>query len=161
MRANRSLLGAGAALASSLALVTAMVAPVAARSEIFTISIDLDEGGAGERFESDSALLCPEGEALTDFERFSGAEQSAGGSFHLTKLIVCDDGSGSFVIRVDAGANFVVGTGTTGGWSVVPGSGTGDYVGLRGGGSIVGTNVDDTGDEPFDLVDRYYGRLSL
>jgi hypothetical protein len=122
---------------------------------IITIAIDLDTGV--ETFTSDSALLCPSGVATTDFERGAGNFQTAG-SFHLTKLLTCDDGSGSFVIRVDAASNFRVGDGTTGGWSVVPGSGTGDYVGLRGGGSIVGVNSDAP---PIDLTDFYFGTLRL
>jgi hypothetical protein len=122
---------------------------------LITIAIDLDTGV--ETFTTDSPLLCPSGDATTDFERGAG-NFGAAGSFHLTKLLTCDDGSGSFVIRVDAGANFVVGNGTTGGWSVVPGSGTGAYVGLRGGGSLVGTNTDT---QPIDLIDSYFGSLRL
>lgn len=80
------------------------------------------------------------------------------GTFHLNKLLVCDDDSGSFVIRVDAASNFLVGSGTTGGWSVVPGSGTGDYVGLAGGGHVVG--VDQDGPD-VDLIDYYSGSLRL
>jgi hypothetical protein len=155
MRTNRSLVQAAAVLASVLLLLVATVAPVAARTELFTVAIDLDEGGAGEEFASDHPNLCEEGDAITDFE-FPAGNFEAAGSFHLTKLIECGDGT--FVIRVDAGTNFVTGGGTTGGWSVVPGSGTGAYEGIRGGGSVVGLNVDD---EPFDLVDHYYGRLTF
>ncbi len=100
---------------------------------------------------------------MSDGSRDHGLHFGAGnfnkaGSFHLAKLITCDDGSGSFVIGVNAGSNFVVGNGTTGGWSVVPGSGTGDYVGLNGGGSVVGIDSDVP---PIDLVDHYYGSLTL
>ena len=157
MPAHRAFVAAGAAVLSSLLLVAAIVAPVAARTEVFTIAIDLDEGGGGERFESDNSLLCPEGDAFTSFEHGNGNFVVAA-SFHLTKLIVCEDGSGTFRIRVDAGTNFVVGDGTTGGWSVVPGSGTGDYVGLKGGGSVVGINSDEG---PIDLVDHYFGRVGF
>jgi hypothetical protein len=143
------------ALGASLLLLAASAGTAgAARSELFTIDIDLD-GGGGERFTSDSPLLCPSGEAFTDFHH-GGGNFVVAGSFHLTKLIVCDDDSGSFVIRVNAGTNFVVGDGTTGGWSVVPGSGTGDYEGLRGGGNIVGINSDTP---PIDLTDHYFGSL--
>ena len=122
---------------------------------IITIEVDLDTGT--ETFTADSPLLCPSGDAFTDFERGAGNFRAAG-SFHLTKLLVCDDGSGSFVIRIDAASNFVVGSGTTGGWSVVPGSGTGDYVGLKGGGNVIGINSDEP---PIDLVDSYFGSLRL
>ena len=130
-------------------------AAAAGPSEILTIDIDLDTGV--ERFESDSPLLCPSGDAFTDFERGAGNFERAG-TFHLTKLLVCDDGSGSFVIRVDAASNFVVGDGTTGGWSVVPGSGTGDYAGLKGGGNVVGIN---SSTQPIDLTDHYFGSVRL
>ena len=100
-------------------------------------------------------MLCPSGDAFTDFHHGGGNFVKAG-SFHLAKLIVCDDDSGSFVIRVNAGTNFVVGDGTTGGWSVQPGSGTGAYVGLSGGGSVVGI---DSHTPPIDLNDHYFGSL--
>jgi hypothetical protein len=128
---------------------------VARASEILTIDIDLDTGI--ETFTSDSPLLCPSGDAFTNFERGAGNFEVAG-TFHLTKLLVCDDGSGTFVIRVDAASNFVVGDGTTGGWSVVTGSGTGAYAGLKGGGNVVGIN---SGTQPIDLTDHYFGSLRL
>ena len=102
-----------------------------------------------------ASLLCAEGDAFTDFHRAAGNFNQAG-TFHLDKLIVCD--GGTFVIRVDAASNFVTGGGTTGGWSVVPGSGTGDFEGLTGGGTVVGINSDEA---PIDLVDHYFGSLRI
>ena len=122
-----------------------------------TIAIDLDTEPSTETFTTASPLLCPSGDAYTDFHRGAGNFNQAG-SFHLNKLLVCGDGSGSWLIRVDAGANFVHGNGTTGGWSVVPGSGTGDYEGLQGGGNVVGINSDT---QPIDLTDRYYGSVGF
>ncbi len=148
---SRVALATGGAL---LLLCVAVGAATAARNaELMTISIDLDSGL--ETFTTDSPLLCPSGVAVTDFERAAGFIGAAG-SFHLSKTLTCDDGSGTFRIRVDAATNFVVGDGTTGGWSVVPRSGTGAYVGLKGGGSVVGTNSDEP---PVDLVDHYFGSL--
>lgn len=141
------------ALGASLFLVVASSGAVMARSELFTIAIDLDAGT--ERFASDSPLLCPAGDAFTDFHHGNGNFDQAG-SFHLAKLIVCDDDSGSFVIGVNAGTNFVVGDGTTGGWRIQPGSGTGAYVGLSGGGSVVGIN---SHTPPVDLNDHYFGSV--
>ena len=147
------------AVASGVALLLLGVAVGAASgarsAQLITIEIDLDTGA--ETFTTDSPDLCPSGVAITDFERGAGFIGAAG-SFHLSKTLICDDGSGSFVIRVDAATNFVVGSGTVGGWSVVPRSGTGDYVGLGGGGSLVGTNSDQA---PIDLIDHYYGSLRL
>ena len=160
MRPARPLAGAATLAAGLLVLAAAVNGAMAARSAVIEIAIDFnDPGPAVERFTTDSPLLCSEGDALTDFHRFGGGWASAGGSFHLNKQLVCDDGSGSFVITVDAGINFVVGSGTQGGWSVVPGSGTGDYEGLTGGGNVVGVNQTDGGD--VDLIDFYYGRVGF
>jgi hypothetical protein len=148
-------MSAAALTAALLLLVAATGGAVAARPAVITIEIDIDANV--ETFTTDSALLCPSGDANTDFHFGAGNFRQAG-TFHLEKLLVCDDGSGSFVIRVDAGANFVVGDGTTGGWSVVPGSGTGVYGGLQGGGNVVGIN---STTPPIDLTDHYYGSVHL
>ena len=154
MRPHRSTVSAAAALVGGLLLLVATAGgAVAARPAIITIEIDLDTNT--ETFTTDSALLCPSGDAYTDFH-FGAGNFAQAGTFHLTKLLVCADGSGSFEIRVNAASNFVVGNGTNGGWSVVSGSGTGDYEGLRGGGNIVGINSDTP---PVDLTDYYYGSL--
>jgi len=145
------------ALGASLLLLAISAGSAAAAPELFTIEIDLDSDPAVETFESDSPLLCDSGTATTFFDHAGGREDvSRAATFHLVKLIECDDGSGSFVITVNAAANFVVGVGTVGGWSVVPGSGTGDYTGLVGGGRVVGIN---TTEGDIDLVDHYYGSL--
>lgn len=154
MRPRRSPVMATPALAAGLLLFVATAGgAVAAGPAVIVIEIDFDANV--ETFTTDSALLCPTGDAYTDFHRGAGNFQTAG-TFHLDKLLVCEDGSGSFVIRVDAASNFVQGQGTTGGWSVVPRSGTGDFEGLRGGGHIVGINSDTP---PVDLTDYYYGSV--
>jgi hypothetical protein len=156
MRPTRSLARA-ATLATGLLLLAGVASgAMAARPPVIQIDIDLDTGV--ETFTTNSPLLCPSGDAYSDFH-FGAGNFAEAGTFHLAKLLVCSDGSGSFVITVNAGANFVVGDGTTGGWSVVPGSGEGSYAGLRGGGNIVGTNQTDGG--PIDLIDQYYGSLGL
>lgn len=157
MRPHRSAAAAGTALVASLLLVLGSAGGAAAApSEVITIAIDFD-GGDGETFTTDGSVICESGFALTDFH-FGAGNFVTAGTFHLDKLLVCDDDSGTFVIRVDAATNFVQGGGTVGGWSVVPGSGTGDYVGIKGGGRVVGINSDTP---PTDLVDHYYGRLAL
>jgi hypothetical protein len=153
MRARTKVLRTVTVLGSGLLLLAASAGATVARTELFTIEIDLDTNT--ETVKSDSALLCAEGDAITDFDRAAGNFNQAG-TFHLTKLIVCD--GGTFVIRVDAASNFVTGGGTTGGWNVVPGSGTGDFVGLTGGGTVVGVNSDAA---PIDLFDHYYGSLRI
>jgi hypothetical protein len=155
MRPHRSLVRAAASTLAALALVVVAAGGANARSSVITIAIDLDAGL--ETFTTDSPLLCPTGVAYTDFH-FGAGNFWAAGTFHLDKLLVCDDDSGSFVIAVNAGSNMLRGTGTQGGWSVVPGSGTGDYAGLQGGGSIFGIPGDG---DPIDLVDHYYGSVGF
>lgn len=154
MRLHRTLSVAATSLAASLLLVFGTVGALAARPAVITIEIDFE---LSETFTTDGAVLCPSGIAFTDFH-FGGGNFVTVGTFHLNKTLVCDDDSGSFTITVDATANFIQGQGTTGGWSVVPGSGTGDYVGLHGGGNIVGINSDTP---PIDLTDYYFGRVAL
>src|SRR3954453_21514130 len=155
MRAHTQFLRAVTVLGSVLLLLGASAGVTAARSQLFTIAIDLDTGS--ETFASDTALVCARRASFTEFH-FGAGNFNQAGSFHLAKLIVCDDGSGTFVIGVNAGENFVVGDGTTGGWRVVPGSGTVDCAGLNGDGSIVWVA---TSAGPIDLVDHYYGSLKL
>jgi hypothetical protein len=142
-------------LVAGLILLAASVGGAAARPALILIAIDLDTGT--ETFTTDSPLLCPSGSAYTDFH-FGAGNFNQAGTFHLAKLLVCDDNSGTFVIGINAGENFDVGTGTTGGWYVVPGSGTGAYWGLQGGGNVVGVRGDNN---PIDLTDHYYGTLTL
>lgn len=156
MRFLRRLATAGIALAMSLLLLAGTVGgAMAARPEVITIEIDLDANV--ETFTTNSGVLCPSGVAYTDFHFGAGNFRTAG-TFHLDKLMVCDDLSGSFTIRVDAASNFLVGQGTKGGWSVVPGSGSGAYVGLYGGGNVVGIN---SSVPPIDLTDHYFGHVDL
>ena len=142
-------------VAGLLLLVATVGGAAAARPALILIDIDLDSGT--ETFTTNSPLLCPFGSAYTDFH-FGAGNFNRAGTFHLDKLMVCDDNSGTFVIGVNAGSNFVVGSGTTGGWFVVPGSGTDAYLGLQGGGNVVGVNGDN---DPIDLTDHYYGSLTL
>lgn len=144
-------------LVAGLILLVATVggAAAAARPAMIVIAIDLDT--SSETFTTNSSVLCPSGSAYTDFH-FGAGDFNQAGTYHLAKLLVCDDNSGSFVIGVNAGENFVVGSGTTGGWYVVPGSGTGAYWGMQGGGNVVGVRGDNN---PIDLTDHYYGSLTF
>ena len=156
MRGRKPIRELGLAVAACLLAVAATAGgALAARAPLIVIEIDLDTGT--ETFTTNTPLLCPEGDAFTDFH-FGSGNFGAAGVFHLEKLLVCADGSGSFVIRLDAASNFVVGNGTNGGWSLVPGSGTDDYVGLKGGGHVVGVNQDDP---VIDLIDSYSGSLRI
>lgn len=132
-----------------------LVAPAAsaAAPPITTIQIDIVFGDAGsEDFTTSGGVLCASGTAMTDpvFAAGFGRQGRGAGTFHLIKTLTCADDSGTFQILVNAGSS-PNSSGTVGGFSVV--GGTGDYTGLRGAGSLVGTYTDD------GIIDVYMGRL--
>jgi hypothetical protein len=135
-------------LATLLAAPTASAAPA-----ITTITIDVDFN-SGEVFTATGGVVCDSGVAVTDpFFAAGGGRQGRGVfTFHLIKTLTCDDGSGSFTIGVDA-ATAPPSPGTIGSFVVI--GGTGDYSGLRGAGSLLGTSESET-----EIVDVYTGRLS-
>jgi hypothetical protein len=113
-------------------------------------TITLDSSSSGETFTATGDVICDSGTATTDFHHFGGSLNSAAGSFHLTKTLVCDDDSGTFTIVVNAATVFGSPI-DQGGWAVL--SGTGDYTGLNGGGKLVGTYYDG------GIIDVYTGSL--
>ena len=82
MRARTRLLRTVTVLGSSLLLLAASTGATVARSELFTIEIDLDTEPSTETFKSDASLLCAEADAITDFHRAAGNFNQAG-TFHL------------------------------------------------------------------------------
>ncbi|HXU85042.1 MAG TPA: hypothetical protein VN773_04495 [Verrucomicrobiae bacterium] len=129
-------------------ILLAIVAPTTlAASGSTTITLN---SFATETFTATGGVVCPSGTATTDFHKFGGGPVA--GSFHLTKTLVCSDGSGSFTIVVNAATVFGS-PGDQGGWAVL--SGTGAYATLHGGGNVVGTYVAD------GIIDVYTGSLGL
>ena len=129
-----------------------LVAPTASAAAPPTTTIQIDiVFDVSEDFTTTGGVLCPSGSALTDpiFAAGFGRMGRGNGTFHLIKTLTCDDGTGTFQIKVNAGQTP---TGTIGGFSVV--GGTGAYAGLNGGGSLVGTATD------VGLTDLYTGRLT-
>ena len=134
----------------------ALWAPVASAAvPVTTITITVQFGGV-ETFTADSDVICDSGVAVTDpvFAAGGGVRGRGVFTFHLVKTLTCDDNSGTFKLLVDAASTPTSG-GTIGGFAA--GQGTGEYVGLRGGGSLVGTAFPDgTG-----ITDVYTGRLAI
>jgi len=139
--------GTVAGIASALLL---LVVPTASAASGAT-TITLNSFSSGETFTATGGVICPSGTATTDFHKFAGGGAGVAGSFHLTKTLVCTDGSGSFTIEVNAATVFGSPT-DQGGWAVL--SGDGRYATLSGGGNLVGTYV------PEGIVDVYTGWLS-
>lgn len=135
--------GAIATAAIALVLAVGSVGALAATRTTITLN-----SFAVETFTATGGVICPSGTATTNFDHFGGGPRA--GSFHLTKDLVCDDGSGSFTIAVNAATVFGSPT-DQGGWAVL--GGTGSYSTLSGGGNVVGTYV--TG----GIIDSYTGSL--
>lgn len=135
-------------------LVALAVAPTAsaAAPPVTVLQIDIVFDGS-EEFTAIGGVLCESGTAVTDTIFFAGFRGNGAGvgTFHLIKTLTCDDGSGTFQIKVEA-STAPTSPGTIGGFAVV--GGTGDYTGLRGAGSLVGTGT------PDGIVDVYTGRLT-
>ena len=141
----------GSVLGMLLGLLVAPVASAAAPpTTVLTIDV-LFEGG--ETFTATGGVICDSGTAVTDpvFVAGFGRMGLGVGTFHLIKTLTCDDGSGTFQILVNA-ATAPSSPGTLGGFVVV--GGTGDYAGLRGAGSLVGTGKDG------GITDVYTGMLT-
>jgi hypothetical protein len=147
MRARRLSLALGI-LATLLAAPTASAA---APTTVITIDVDFI---TGETFTATGGVVCDSGVAVTDpvFGKGGGRQGRGVFTFHLIKTLTCDDDSGSFMIRVDA-ATAPTSPGTIGGFAVV--GGTGDYSGLHGAGSLIGTSLSET-----EILDVYTGQLS-
>ena len=134
-------------LAAAGLLALAIAAPANAGGS--KVEIVLSIAGGAETFVA-SGGFCPAGTATSSGFHFAGGGRA--GTFHLVKTLVCDDGSGTLLIRVDA-ATANGAPQDQGGWSVE--DGTGDWAGARGGGNIVGYF-----DRAVDIEDHYTGVIS-
>lgn len=147
MRARRI----GSSLGLLAALLGAPTASAAPPTTVITIDVNFI---TGETFTATGGVVCDSGVAVTDPVSVAGGGRQGRGvfTFHLIKTLTCDDDSGSFMIKVEA-ATAPTSPGTIGGFAVV--GGTGDYSGLHGAGSLIGTSLSET-----EILDVYTGRLS-
>ena len=103
-------------------------------------------------FTSDGSVVCASG--TTSNNTFgSGFQSDRGVIFHVRKTITCDDGSGTFILQLQARLGFNIGDMTFGPWVVL--SGTGDYTNLNGRGTVTGTQT------AGGVTDLYVGWLAL
>ena len=150
MRARR--IGAVIGILGAL-LATPWASATAATESTITIEVVFD---VSEEFTTTGGVLCESGTAVTDpvFGNFGGRKNRGVFTFHLTKTLTCDDGSGTFKLLVNASTS-PNSPGTIGGFAA--GFGTGDYDGLHGGGSLIGTAYPDGS----GLTDVYTGMLTI
>lgn len=149
MRRTITVLGAFVALALSAAPVAAVTS---ATATIDVHSVFEEEAGT---FVADSDLLCESG-TTTDTTAIAGNGRAI--TFHNLKTFDCADGSGTFTLRIQAQVKPCSAT-DRGVWSVA--GGTGDYEGLRGSGSLVGTYFPNDACDAVGLDDHLTGVLRL
>ncbi len=137
-----------AILAAALGALPAVAAPP--QTTTFTVVENfVTQTGV---FTSDGSVVCLSGTTSNDAFA-SGFQSDRGVIFHVRKTITCDDGTGTFILQLQARLGFNVGGMTFGPWVVL--SGTGRYENLHGVGTVTGTQ---TGGGVRDL---YVGRLAL
>lgn len=101
---------------------------------------------------TDSGLICASGTFVDTGIRFAGFQSDRGTvQIQVVKEFTCDDGSGTFIVKLQIQANFETGIESFT-WVVL--GGTGDYASLRGGGS--GSTVPNA---PIGNVNTYEGFL--
>src|SRR5918994_400936 len=134
----------------AVAALAFAAASLAASPQQTTFAIVEHFDGSPGVFTSDGGIVCAAGTTSNDTFA-TGFPSERGGLFHVRKTITCDDGSGTFVLQIQAQTGFRA-DGTLGPWVVL--SGTGDYADLRGAGNVVGTFT------PSGISDVYTGWLS-
>jgi len=149
MRRTMTILGALVALLLSAIPVGAVTVAEA------TIDVHSSFSEREGTFTADSDLLCASG-MTTDSTLIAGNGRAI--TFHNLKTFECADGSGTFTLRIQAKVKPCSAT-TSGVWSVA--DGTGDYEGLRGTGSLVGTYFPVGCEDPAGIDDHLTGVLRL
>lgn len=94
----------------------------------------------------DSGLMCPMGSVDDIFGKGSAFNSQTGVNFQVVKVFTCDDGSGSFVVKLQVRLDF---KGDNFQWVVLDGDG--DYSNLHGSGSGIG--IEPTGTSIIDIYD--------
>ncbi|HWN22987.1 MAG TPA: hypothetical protein VNP93_13520 [Gaiellaceae bacterium] len=136
--------------AAAIAALPAFAAPP--QTTTFSVVEQFSDPPTAGVFTSDGSIVCASG--TTENAAFgSGFQSERGEIFHVRKTIICNDGSGTFTLLIQARIGFNVGNMTFGPWVVL--SGTGDYVRLHGRGTVTGTQI------PGGVSDLYVGWLAL
>jgi len=85
--------------------------------------------------------VCSTGVVYDLFAKASGFQSGIGVNFLVVKEFVCDDGSGSFTVKLQVRLDFRAGTDNFS-WVIL--EGTGDYAMLHGSGSGVGVDASES-----------------
>jgi hypothetical protein len=138
--------------------------PIVAASQPLNVNIVvntylLSSGNAGYFVASgpavDAGLICPTGTATDIYNRGQGWESNIGTNYFVLKQFVCDNGSGTFTLQLEA--RVVYPDKDTANWNVK--SGTGPYAGLHGTGKDVGEFHFDSNGNPIYITDNISGKI--
>ncbi len=99
-------------------------------------------------------LICPEGTTIDIFNRGAGGQSDRGANYLVLKQFTCADGTGSFILKMEARVDF---RGDLAYWTVF--SGTGQYEKLLGAGKDVGYFFDDGAGKVIGVYDFFTGKL--
>ena len=153
MNKNVRTAAASVLITATLLLTTASAAfaapPLSVHIEVLEFIAQSGESFAASGAAVDAGMLCPSGEVYDVSTVISGPAGGAYNILHVLKHFECSDASGTFnirlIVRLDNATHE-----TTASWQVV--EGTGDYAGLHGNGSLVGTPVV-AGESIYDVYD--------
>ena len=142
-----------------LALLLLTAAPVSADtargSEAVTFASDTSFGRVGT-FTASGGTLCAAGTTSDGPVRVTEGRRSAALTFHLERTFICDDGSGTWTVRIQAHVQ-PCDENDYGSWVVT--GGTGAYTALRGAGQLIGTYYPGDACNAEGIVDEFSGRM--
>jgi len=140
-------------------LSAAVVAPAAAAESVHIV-VDVPFDGSPGSFTAEGAGLCAGGTYTDSATRITGVDRGRDRTltFHLDRTFTCDDGTGTFTVRISARWHPCDAT-NAGTWAVLRGEGA--YEDLHGAGQLVGTYLGHDGCTPDGVVDVLTGRAAL
>ncbi len=148
-------LAVATALAGAGVLVSVPTSVAAPREGYVEILGTEAFGAGGGTFEASGGGLCHRGRTATVWEQITERPNMA--TFELDKEFTCEDGSGTFVVHMQARWS-PCDPADRGTWNIV--SGTERYADLSGHGQLVGTYYPGPCDEAVGIVDALRGMVA-
>lgn len=131
--------------------------PAWAAPPTVTIDVHTPFDGSGSTFVASGGVVCGSGTTSDEFVTRGGRGRTL--TFHGVKTFICDDGSGTFSLRIQARVQPCDPT-DSGTWVVE--EATGAYEGLHGSGRLVGTYFPgDSCSDPEGIDDHLTGWMQL
>lgn len=100
-------------------------------------------------------VICDEGVVQRPFSEVNSWKGGRGIRVRLLREFTCNDGSGTFIMRIKARIQFDPSREVSGRWKII--SGTGDYENLRGSGALTDSEL--VNPDPLSVIDKLDGRM--